>query len=85
MGSSCTDDESWTISRQPFTHSRLDGRVVRRSANLKGNVSKETTQDWQRVTIEALLTAIFDHVEVNCIDEDGRRVVSASNPVIELA
>ena len=85
MGSSCTDDESWTISRQPFTDSRLDARVVRYSTNLRGGVSEETTQDWQRVTIEALLTAIFDHVEVNCIDEDGRRVVSASNPVIELA
>ena len=67
MGSSFTDDESWTISRQPFTDSRLGARVVPYSANLKGNVSKKTTQDWQRVTVEARLPDIFDHVEVNCI------------------
>ena len=68
MGSSCTDDESWTIRRQPFTDSRLGACVVRYSANLKGDVSEETTQDWQRVTVEARLPDIFDHVEVNCID-----------------
>ena len=62
MGSSCTDDESWAISRQLFTHSRLGGRVVRYSANLKGGVSEETTQDYQRLTVEALLLEIFDHV-----------------------
>ena len=68
MGSSCTDDESWSISRQPFIDSRLGARVVRYSANLKGDVSDETTHDWQRVTVEAWLPDTFDHVEVNCID-----------------
>ena len=68
MGSLCTNDESWSISRQPFTDSRLGARAVRYSANLKGDVSEETTQDWQRVTVEAWLPDTFDHVEVNCID-----------------
>ena len=41
------------MSSQPFTDSRLGARVVRYSANLKDDVSEETTQDWQRVKVEA--------------------------------
>jgi hypothetical protein len=46
---------------------------VRYSANLKGDVSEETTQDWRLVTVEAQLPEIFDHVEVGFIDQAGKR------------
>ena len=43
----------------------MGGRVVRYLANLKGDVSEEITQDWQRVMLEAKLPEVFDYVEVD--------------------
>mgnify|MGYP004252761275 CR=1 FL=1 len=48
--------------------------MVRYSANLKGDVSEEITQDWQRVTLEAELPDVFDHVEVGFNGQGGRGV-----------
>ena len=47
--------------------------MVRCSANLKGDVLDETTQDWWRETVEAELSKIFDHVEVGFNGQSGRR------------
>ena len=38
---------------QTIAHSRLGGRVVRYYGNAKDDVSEETTQDWQLVTVAA--------------------------------
>jgi len=62
------------IIRQTATHSRLRGRVVRYSGDLKSDMPGKTTQDWQRVTVDAELSEIFDHVEVGFIGKGGRRV-----------
>ena len=48
--------------------------MVRCSADLKGDVLDETTQDLRRVTVEAELPKIFDHVEVGFNGQSGGRV-----------
>ena len=110
-----TGVEPWAIIRQKITDPRMSGRVVRYSADLKGDVSDEVTHafgaksglflrlgprpdanmadhepnigqwDWQRVTVEAELPEIFDYVEVGFIHQGGEGLMSAKNPVIELA
>ena len=54
------NDETWAIIRQTATQARLSGRGVHYSAGLKGDVSEETTQNWQRVKVKAEPTEIFD-------------------------
>ena len=110
-----TGDEPWAIIRQKITDPRLSGRVVRYSAELKGDVSEEITHafgaksglflrlgprpdanmadhepnigqwDWQRVAVEAELPEAFDYVEVGFIYQGGDGLMSAKNPVFELA
>gem|GEM_PF-2781780 len=53
-------DEPWPIIRQTATQARLGGRGVHYSAGLKGDVSEETTQNWQRVKVKAEPPEIFD-------------------------
>ena len=108
-------DEPWAIIRQKITDPRLSGRVVRYSAELKGDVSEEITHAfgaksglflrlgprpdanmadhepnigqwaWQRVAVEAELPEAFDYVEVGFIYQGGDGLMSAKNPVFELA
>ena len=53
---------------------------MRYSTGLKGDVSEETTQSWQRVMGEAELSEIFDHVEVGRIDQSDKRVAIGQKP-----
>ena len=54
------NDESWAIICQTDTHAHLSGRGVHYSAGLKGDVSEETNQNWQRVKVKAEPAEIFD-------------------------
>ena len=74
MGSSCNSNELWTIYRQTGTDVRPSGCGVHYSAGLKGDVSEESPQNWQRVKVEAQLPEILDLVEVSFVDQGGRRV-----------
>ena len=52
-------DEPWPIIRQTATQARLGGRGVHYSAGLKGDLSEETIQNWQRVKVKAEPPEIF--------------------------
>ena len=54
------NDEPWAIICQMGTHARLDGRGIHYAAGLKGDVSEETTKNWQRVKVKAEPPEIFD-------------------------
>ena len=47
------NDEPWAIICQTATHAHLGGSGVHYSAGFKGDVSEETTQNWQRVNVKA--------------------------------
>ena len=50
-GSSCTNYAPWAIICQKGTRARLGGRGIHYAAGLKGDVSDETTKNWQRVKV----------------------------------
>ena len=59
-GSSCTNYAPWAIICQTGTRTRLGGRGIRYAAGLKGDVSEEATQSWQRVKVKAEPPEVFD-------------------------
>ena len=57
----------------------------RPDANMADHEPNIGQWDWQRVTVEAELPEIFDYVEVGFIYQGGEGLMSAKDPVIELA
>ena len=57
----------------------------RPDANMADHEPNIGQWDWQRVTVEAELPEIFDYIEVGFIYQGGEGLMSAKNPVIELA
>ena len=79
------NDEPWAIICQTATHAHLGGSGVHYSAGLKGDVSEETTQNWQRVKVKAEPPEISDPSRWGLLTRVGEGLVKARQSVTELA
>ena len=79
------NDEPWAIICQTASHAHLGGRGVHYSAGLKGDVSEETTQNWQRVKVRAEPPEISNPSRWGLLTRVREGLVKARQSVTELA